>query len=141
MMPVGQHGSPARGNLRPAPSAAPLPALCSVRVLDQLRERLRLMHCSLRTEEVYVYWVKAFLRFHGIRHPAELAGPEVEAFLIHLANDRGVSPSTHSQALSALLFRYTKVLQQDLPWLQKIGHPCAQAGRRCRAGPAAAGPV
>ncbi len=122
MMPVSSLSSPARGNLRPAPSAA-LPPLRSVRVLDQLRERLRLMHYSLRTEEVYAYWLKAFIRFHGIRHPAQMGGPEVEAFLTYLANDRNVSPSTHSQALSALLFFYIKVLGQDLPWLKEIGHP------------------
>jgi len=122
-MPVSLLRLPARANLRPVPPADHLPPLRSVRVLDQLRERLRLMHYSLRTEEVYVYWTKAFIRFHGIRHPASLGGPEVEAFLTHLANDRGVSPSTHSQALSALLFLYTKVLGHDLPWLQQIGHP------------------
>ena len=122
MMPVSPLGSPARGNLRPAPAAV-LPPLRSVRVMDQLRERLRLMHYSLRTEEVYSYWLKAFIRFHGIRHPAEMGGPEVEAFLTYLANDRNVSPSTHSQALSALLFFYIKVLGQDLPWLKEVGHP------------------
>lgn len=106
-MPAGHHSSPPRANLRPKPSAAALPALRSTRVLAQLRERLRLLHYSLRTEEVYVYWVKAFIRFHGVRHPAEMAGPEVEAFLTHLAHDRNVAPSTHSQALSALLFFYT----------------------------------
>ena len=92
-------------------------------MLDQLRERIRLMHYSLRTEETYVYWVKAFIRFHGLQHPAEMGGPEVEAFLTHLAEDRSVAPSTHSQALSALLFFYTQVLRHDLPWLQEIGHP------------------
>ena len=107
MMPVSPLGSPARGNLRPAPSA--LPTLRSVRVLDQLRERLRLMHYSLRTEEVYAYWLKAFIRFHGIRHPADMGRPEVEALLMYLANDRNVSPFTHSQALSALLFFHIKV--------------------------------
>ena len=45
-----------------------------------------------------------------------MGGPEVEAFLTHLADDRSVAPSTHSQALSALLFFYGKVLQHDLPW-------------------------
>jgi len=80
------------------------------------------MHCSLCTEEVYVYWVKAFIRFHGLRHPAEMDGPEVEAFLTHLADDRSVEPSTHSQSLSALLFFYGKVLQHDLPGLQEIVH-------------------
>lgn len=121
-MPVSLPALPPRGNLRPA-RAVQLPPLRSVRVLDQLRERLRLMHYSLRTEEVYVYWTKAFIRFHGLRHPAELGGPEVEAFLTHLANDRTVSPSTHSQALSALLFFYTRVLAHDMPWLKEIGHP------------------
>ncbi len=99
-MPVSPPASPPRGNLRPA-RVVQLPPLRSVRVLDQLRERLRLLHYSLRTEEACVYWTKAFIRFHGLRHPAELGGPEVEAFLTHLANDRTVSPSTHSQALPA----------------------------------------
>lgn len=122
-MPAPRVGAQPRGSLRPAPPAGQLPALQSVRLLDRLRERLRLMHYSLRTEEVYVYWCKAFIRFHARKHPAEMGGPEVEAFLTHLAHDRGVAPSTHSQALSALLFLYTKVLGQDLPWLQEIGHP------------------
>lgn len=123
MMPVQLPSLPPRGNLRPRPSASDLPPLRSARVLDQLRERCRLLHYSLRTEEVYAYWVKAFIRFHGLRHPSELGGPEVEAFLMHLANDRSVAPSTHSQALSALLFFYSKVLQHELPWLKEIGHP------------------
>lgn len=104
MMPVSLLGSPARGNLRPAPSAA-LPPLRSVRVLDQLRERLRLMHYSLRTEEVYAYWLKAFIRFNGFRHPADMGGPEVEAFLTYLANDRNVSPSTHRQSTASVYSR------------------------------------
>ncbi len=122
-MPVQLPSLPPRGNLRPRPSPGDLPPLRSARVLDQLRERCRLLHYSLRTEEVYAYWVKAFIRFHGRRHPAELGGPEVEAFLMHLANDRSVAPSTHSQALSALLFFYSKVLQHELPWLKEIGPP------------------
>ena len=73
------------------------------------------MHYSFRTEETYVYGVKAFIRFHGLRQPSEMGGPEVEASLTHLADDRSVAPSTHSQALSVLLFFYTKVLRQDLP--------------------------
>lgn len=101
MMPAMPLDQGSRKHLRPR-SAAHLPPLRASRALDQLRERLRLMHDSLRTEEVYVYWVKAFIRFHGLRHPAEMDGTEVEAFLTHLA-DRSVAPSTHSQALSALL--------------------------------------
>lgn len=95
----------------------------SPRLLDVVRRQVRLLHYSLRTEEAYVYWVRAFVRFHGLRHPSELAAAEVEAFLGLLAADRQVSPSTHQQALSALLFLYQKVLQQELPWLQEIGRP------------------
>ena len=100
-----------------------LPPLQSARVLDQLRERIRYMHYSLRTEEAYVYWAKAFIRFHELRHPAEMGKAEVEAFLMWLVAKRNVSSSTHRQALSALLFLYVKVLGVELPWLETIGRP------------------
>jgi site-specific recombinase XerD len=94
-----------------------------VKVLDQLRERIRYVHYSIRTEAAYVYWVRAFIRFHGVRHPATMGGEEVEAFLSWLANTRHVAVSTHRQALSALLFLYGKVLGVDLPWMTEIGRP------------------
>ncbi len=97
-------------------ATAPLPPLRSVKVLDQLRERIRYLHYSLPTEQAYVHWVRAFIRFHGVRHPATLGSSEVEAFLSWLANERKVSVSTHRQALAALLFFYGKVLCTDLPW-------------------------
>lgn len=93
------------------------------RLLDQLRDALRSCHYSLRTEQAYVHWTKAFIRFHGLRHPATMAGPEVAAFLCHLAAERGLSVSSHRQALSALLFLYGKVLGQSLPWMDEIGRP------------------
>lgn len=96
------------------------------RLLDQLRERVRYLHYSWRTEEAYVYWVKGFIRFHGLRHPRELGVREVEAYLSHLANVRKVAGSTHKQALSALLFLYKQVLGLDLPWLGEIGRPKAE---------------
>jgi integrase len=102
-----------------------LPPLRSVRLLDQLRERLRYVHYCLSTERAYVHWVRAFIRFHRMRHPREMGGPEVEAFLAWLANQRSVSVSTHKQALSALLFLYKHVLGVDLPWMQEIGRPRA----------------
>ncbi|MBI5255131.1 MAG: integron integrase [Burkholderiales bacterium] len=102
-------------------SAAPRP-----RLLDLLRQHIRYMHYSLSTEEAYVYWVRAFIRFHGLRHPAELSHGEVEAFLSWLAAERNVAPSTHKQALSALLFLYQKVLRLDLPWMGEIGRPKLQ---------------
>jgi hypothetical protein len=58
----------------------------------------------LSTERSYVYWVRGFIRFHGLRHPREMGAPEVESFLSWLANRHGASVSTHKQALAALLF-------------------------------------
>ena len=81
------------------------------------------MHYSLSTEKTYLYWVRWFIRFHGLRHPREMGRPEVEAFLTMLANERKAAPSTHRQALSAILFLYKEVLAQELPWLQDIGRP------------------
>jgi integron integrase len=101
-----------------------LPALRAERLLDQVRERARYLHYSLRTEQAYVHWVRAYVRFHGCeRHPREMGAAEVEAFLTWLASARRVAVATHQQALSALLFLYVKVLAMDVPWLQHIGRP------------------
>lgn len=70
-----------------------------------------------------MYWIRFFIRFHDRRHPREMGAPEVETFLSYLASERKVSASTHRQALSAILFLYKVVLQQDLPWLDGIGKP------------------
>ena len=106
------------------PGSAPLK---SIRLLDQVRERIRYLHYSLSTEKVYLYWVKFFVRWHGrnsvMRHPSEMGVREVEAFLTMLATERKVSASTHNQALSAILFLYREVLAIDLPWLDDIGRP------------------
>lgn len=99
------------------------PVLHSVRLLDQVKERIRYLHYSLNTEKVYLHWVKFFIRWHGVRHPREMGAPEVEAFLTMLATERKVSASTHNQALSALLFLYREVLDIDLPWLENINRP------------------
>ncbi len=98
-------------------------ALVSVRLLDQVRERARYLHYSLRTEKVYLYWVRFFIRWHGLKHPRDMGAPEVEAFLSMLAVQRKVSASTHNQALSALLFLYREVLAIDLPWMEDIQRP------------------
>ena len=104
-------------------SVPQLPPLQAPRLLDQVRERVRYLHYSIRTEQAYVHWVRAFVRFHHMRHPREMGQPEVEAFLSWLAAERQVAVSTHRQALSALLFLYQKVFGQDLPWMQSIGRP------------------
>lgn len=90
------------------------------RLLDQLRERIRAKHYSPRTAQVYVYWARWFIRYHGRRHPRDMGAPEVEAFLSMLANERNVAASTQNQALAALLFLYKEVLGIELPWLDGI---------------------
>ena len=81
---------------------------------------------SLSIEKTYVYWVRHFVRWHKLRHPAQMGKPEVEAFLSWLASERAVAPATHRQALSALLFLYKDVLGIELPWLDEIGRPKAR---------------
>jgi integron integrase len=93
------------------------------RLLDQLREQLRYLHYSLRTEEAYVHWVRAFVRWSGMRHPRQMGAAEVQAFLAWLATERQVSVSTHRQALAALLFLYQKVFGLQLPWMQALDRP------------------
>ena len=90
------------------------------KLLEQVREQIRLRHYSIRTETVYLEWVKRFIRFHKYRHPQEMGAAEVEAFLSHLAVRRDVAASTQNQALSAILFLYKQVLQIELPWMDGV---------------------
>jgi integrase len=99
------------------------PPLLSVRLLDQVRERIRYLHYSLSTEKTYLYWIRFFIRWHGLKHPRDMGAKEVEAFLTMMATQRKVSASTHNQALSALLFLYREVLNIELPWLNDINRP------------------
>jgi integron integrase len=84
------------------------------KLLDQLREALRARHYSRRTEQTYCSWVKRFIFFHNVRHPEEMAEPEINAFLTHLAVKEKVSASTQNQALSALLFLYRHVIGREV---------------------------
>jgi integron integrase len=97
--------------------------LSSPRLLDQVCERCRYLHYSLRTEQAYVHWAKRFVLWSGKRHPRDMGRTEVEEFLTALAHQRQVAPATHRQALSALVFLYKEVLGQELPWLREIGRP------------------
>lgn len=90
------------------------------KLLDQLREALRSRHYSSSTEQSYCLWVKRYIFYHGVRHPAEMAEPEINAFLSHLAIDKKVSASTQNQALSALLFLYRHVLQRQVGELGNV---------------------
>ena len=84
------------------------------RLLDQLRQALRLRHRSRRTEEAYVCWARRFIVFHGKRHPAELGAEEITEFLNYLATQRNVAPSTQNQALNAIVFLYRGVLRREV---------------------------
>ena len=90
------------------------------RLLDQVREAIRVRHYSYRTEQQYVAWIRRYILFHGRRHPIDLGGPEVESFLTHLATERRVAAATQAQALAAVLFLYKCVLKVDLPWLGNV---------------------
>jgi integron integrase len=84
------------------------------KLLDQVRDALRVKHYAYRTEESYVQWIRRYILFHNKRHPKDMAEPEVQAFLTHLAVENNVAASTQNQALSALLFLYRHVLHQPL---------------------------
>ncbi len=90
------------------------------RLLDQVRDKLRVKHYSIRTEQTYSGWIKRYIYFHGKRHPKEMGAAEIEAFLTHLAVEGNVSASTQNLAKSALLFLYREVLAIELPWLDNV---------------------
>lgn len=96
------------------------PAANSPKLLDVVRDRIRVKHYSIRTETQYVQWIRRFILFHGKKHPRDMGAPEVEAFLTHLAVEGNVAAATQNQALSALLFLYRDVLDVELPWLDNV---------------------
>lgn len=106
-----------------AASNASHPASAGVRqprLMELVRTRLRTLHYSKRTEESYVGWLVRFIRFHGLKHPRDLGGPDVERFLSHLATERHVAASTQNQALAAILFLYTHIFDKELPALNAV---------------------
>jgi len=90
------------------------------RLLDQVRELIRIRHYSIRTEQAYLQWIRRFILFHDRRHPHEMGASEVTAFLSDLAIRCNVAASTQNQALNAILFLYREVLKIDLPWLDEV---------------------
>ncbi|MCA1849909.1 MAG: integron integrase, partial [Acidobacteria bacterium] len=97
------------------------------KLLDRVRRLSRLRRHSRRTEQAYVFWIKRFIHFHGLRHPADLGHEEVAAFLSYLASERRVAASTQNQALAALLFLYREALGVQLPWLEEFERaPCSR---------------
>ena len=90
------------------------------KLIEQVRDVMRLKHYSLRTEERYWHWIERYIRFHQMRHPVGMAEEEMTAFLTHLARDGKVAAATQNQALSALLFLYKEVLKQEIGWLEGV---------------------
>jgi integron integrase len=90
------------------------------RLREQLRQAIRRRNYSRRTEQTYWFWIRWFIRRNGMRHQATMGAPEVEAFLSWLAAERNVAAATQNQALSALLFLYKELLEQNLPWFKDL---------------------
>jgi len=90
------------------------------KLLDQVRDKLRVKHYSIRTEQAYLGWIKRYIYFHDKTHPKELGAQDIEAFLTHLAVAGKVAASTQNLAKSSLLFLYREVLDIKLPWLDNI---------------------
>ena len=90
------------------------------RLFDEVRAVARMRHLSIRTEQAYVQWIRRFILFHKKRHPREMEEPEIREFISHLAVNDGISASTQTVALSALLFLYRDVLKKDLPYVSHI---------------------
>jgi integron integrase len=90
------------------------------KLLDQVRQAIRMRHYSPRTEETYVHWIKRFIFFHHKRHPAEMAEAEIAQFLSNLATESHVSASTQNQALNAVLFLYRQVLRKDIGYVNGV---------------------
>lgn len=90
------------------------------KLLDQVRDRVRALHYSIRTEDAYTGWIKKYILYHGKRHPDEMGAAELEAFLTHLAVERTVAASTQNQARSAILFLYGEVLGRPIEELGRV---------------------
>jgi integron integrase len=92
------------------------------RLLDRVRNEIRVRHYSLRTEETYLNWIRRFILFHGKRHPSAMGAPEIATFVSDLAVKHHVAAATQNQALSAILFLYRDVLHDPMPWIEDIIH-------------------
>lgn len=91
-----------------------------MKLLDRVRAAIRARHYSIRTEDAYLTWIRRYILFHNKKHPSAMGAAEINHFLSDLAVNRDVSASTQSQALSALLFLYREVLEEDVPWLHDL---------------------
>jgi len=94
--------------------------MAKVRLLDQVRNTIRALHYSRKTEHAYCYWIRFFIRFHRNRHPTKMNSKDISAFLTFLAVNRRVSASTQNQALNAIVFLYRRVLEIQLDDIENV---------------------
>ncbi|MEO6067780.1 MAG: integron integrase [Gemmatimonadales bacterium] len=97
-------------------------------LLTLVREKLRTLHYSRRTEGAYLSWIRRYIKHFRLVHPMSLGAPDVVAFLTWLAIERRVAASTQNQACAALIFLYREVLGRPLEPLGVI--PRAREGHR-----------
>jgi integron integrase len=90
------------------------------KLLDRVRDAIRVRHYSRRTEDAYVAWIRRYILFHGKTHPSAMGAEHVNAFLTHLAVDCDVAASTQGQALSAIFFLYRNVLEEEIGWVDDV---------------------
>ena len=100
--------------------STPTLAPAKPKLLDRVSWHLRVKHYSIRTEQVYIDWIRRYILFHRKRHPEEMGEDEIAQFLTHLAVEKNVAASTQNQALSALLFLYQQVLERKLDFIDKV---------------------
>ncbi len=90
------------------------------KLLDQVRNDLRVNHYSRKTAETYISWIKRYILFHNKRHPKEMGKEEIQNFVNYFAIEKHVASSTQNQALQAILFLYKKIVKKDVEWLDDI---------------------
>ncbi len=90
------------------------------KLLDQIRETIKLKHFSIRTEETYIHWIKRFIIFHKKRHPLEMGEQQIREFLSYLARELNVASATQNLAMQSILFLYKDVLHKEITYIDKI---------------------
>ena len=99
---------------------SPAAASGKPKLLDQVKNEMRVKHYSRKTEESYISWIKRFILFNNKKHPNEMGKEEIQKFVNHLVIDKNVSSSTQNQALQGILYLYKNVLKKDVGWIEDI---------------------
>lgn len=90
------------------------------KLLELVKNDLRVKHYSRKTEESYISWIKQYIIFNDKIHPEKLGKGHIQKFLNHLAIERHVAASTQNQALQGILYLYKNVLKKDIGWIEEI---------------------